>query len=337
MKHFYRISRLGVSGRLPHALVLSLLLCGFPALLCAASRPDAPPRSGMPSPAVRRLRPPLPPDTLDRDDKLLYMVEHYWDDFDFGDATWLADSASFEQAFADWAYLASFLPADRASRSTGYVVERADVSHPMLMRFAQAAEHYFAGADSPYRNEEALIPILQGLTRAQSAEPAERERFGALLSDADRNRPGMQAAELEGQAADGRRVPLSSLDCDYTLLLFYSPSCPTCRFVEQQIGISASLSALLQQGKLRVYAFYPGSGDEAWRQSLGDMPTEGWSVVCDPDGAVVREGRYVLRATPTLYLLGRGRRVILKDAPLEVIEQWLHEYAGPLSFKTPEL
>lgn len=337
MKPFYRISRLGAAGLLPHALILSLLLCGFPGLPRAASRPDAPPRSGMPSSALRRLRPPLPPNGLGRDEQLLYMVEHYWDSFDFGDATWLADSASFEQAFADWAYLASFLPADRAARSTGYVVERADVSHPMLMRFAQAAEHYFAGADSPYRNEEALIPILQGLTRAQSVEPAERERFGALLSAADRNRPGTQAAELHGAASDGRRVALSSLDCDYTLLLFYTPSCPTCAFVERQIGISTTTSALLQQGKLRVYAFYPGPGDEAWRQSLADMPTEGWSVVCDPDGAVAQEERYVVASTPSLYLLGRGRRVILKDAAFEEIEQWLHEYAGPLSFKTPEL
>lgn len=91
----------------------------------------------------------------------------------------------------------------------------------------------------------------------------------------------------------------------------------------------------MQQGKLRVYALYPGSDDEEWRRTLGQMPSEGWTVVCDPDGSVTDEGRYALGTLPTLYLLGRERRVLLKDAALEKIEQWLHEYAGPMSYKLP--
>ena len=34
---------------------------------------------------------------------------------------------------------------------------------------------------------------------------------------------------------------------------------------------------------------------------------------------------YDLKAMPTLYLLDKDKRVILKDAPVEQIEQWLTE------------
>lgn len=323
----------------PLALVCLLLLAAAAELHATGFGAGAPQGSALrlrqSAPAPRRLHPPLPPDTLGYGEQLLYVVEHWWDSFDFGDTAWLADSAAYEQAFADWAYIAGFLSDEYVSRSTGYVVARADVSRPMLLRFAQAAEHYFGSADSPYRNEEALIPILEALTTARHAEPAERERFAALLAAADRNRPGRQAAELHGQAADGRRVALSSLACDYTLLLFYSPSCSSCTFVKHQIEVSTAIGPLMQQGKLRVYALYPGSDDEEWRRTLGQMPSEGWTVVCDPDGSVTDEGRYALGTLPTLYLLGRERRVLLKDAALEKIEQWLHEYAGPMSYKLP--
>lgn len=324
------MTRRGVPGRLQRGFVLlAWCMCSFGAWPCAALPPVSPNLRTKDSAAQqRRLSLPVPPNDLELDEQLRYIVEHYWDTFDFEDTTWLADTTCFEQAFADWAYLASFLPAEQVCKSTGYVVERADVSHAMLMRFALIAERYFTGAASPYRNEEAMIPILQQLTRAQNLEPAERARFGALLEQADRNRPGTQAAELRGMTADGRRIALSSLEGEYTLLLFYTPSCPTCASVERQIRSSTTITELLKQGKLSVYALYPGPGDEAWRQDVAEMEAPGWYVVCDPDGAVANLECYVISSTPSLYLLGGGRRVILKEPAFEQLESWLNEYAA---------
>lgn len=43
-------------------------------------------------------------------------------------------------------------------------------------------------------------------------------------------------------------------------------------------------------------------------------------------GAKITERQlYDLKAMPTLYLLDKDKRVILKDAPVEQIEQWLTE------------
>lgn len=272
--------------------------------------------------------PPVPPRILDDDGRAHYMVEHYWDGFDFRDSGWLRDSISLKQIFSRWADWIRMLPADDASNNTGYIVTKAAASGAMLARFAELADLHFADPNSPYRNEEAYIPILERLVQTDKLSPAERIRYEEQLKWARKNRPGTKAAELEGTAADGRKIKLSSLQSDYTLLLFYTPGCPTCGFVERRIENSTIISPLITAGRLQVYAMYTDNDYKTWRQGLSSLPVHGWTTVCDPNQTVNRTESYVIAATPTLYLLDREKRVILKDALLDRIESWLRSHAG---------
>ena len=74
-----------------------------------------------------------------------------------------------------------------------------------------------------------------------------------------------------------------------------------------------------------MLAIYPDEDAEAWREHLPQMPA-GWTVGHAP----MEKGgtaAYDLPGIPALYLLGRDKRVLVKDRPVDVIEQWLAQHA----------
>ena len=57
------------------------------------------------------------------------------------------------------------------------------------------------------------------------------------------------------------------------------------------------------------------------------MP-DSWVVAYDAEQAVNEKETYVLPAIPTLYLLDRDKRVLLKDAPVEQVEYYLKKHVA---------
>lgn len=143
------------------------------------------------------------------------------------------------------------------------------------------------------------------------------------LQRARRNHPGEPAAEFVGTTAEGGEVSLSQLGGEYKLLFFYTPGCPECRRAEQYIASSKLFRGLIDSGRLSVLAIYPDTDYEQWRRHLAELPA-GWTVVCDPRQQINLRQTYVVRATPSFYLLDGQNKVILKDVfSVERIEAWL--------------
>lgn len=277
--------------------------------------------------AIHKITMPQPPSVLSDDDKLTYVVERYWDSFDFADSTWLCDTAALEQVFADWAYLLGNIPASEASEYPGMLIRKSEQSPSMLLRLAELAEKYFADPNSPYRSEELFIPVLETVIAAPGLDTLCKLRPRSLLASALKNRPGETAADITYTTAGGTAGTLHGVRADYTLLMFYNPGCPECARIETYIPQSEVFAPLVASGAMKVLAVYPDEDLAAWREHLPQMPS-GWIVGHRVTGRDAGSP-YDLPAIPSLYLLDKGKRVILKDAPVERIEAWLSEHASP--------
>lgn len=71
-------------------------------------------------------------------------------------------------------------------------------------------------------------------------------------------------------------------------------------------------------GILRVLAVYLDDNREEWLYKTSQMP-QGWIVGWNKQGNIRSKQLYDIRATPTLYLLDKQKKVILKDASLEKV------------------
>lgn len=277
-------------------------------------------------PAQHKIEIPTPPTTLAGEDKLTYVLDHYWDTFDASDTTWAADTTALEQAFADWAYLLGALQPQEAAKYPGALIRKAEHCPAVLLRLSEIAEHYFADPNSPYRNEELFIPVLEATLASQTIDKLYKIRPRAQLASAMKNRPGEKAAEITYTTGTGTMGRLYGIRAEYLLVMFYNPGCLDCARIEAHILRSEVFAPLIASGRLKVLAIYPDENAEAWREHLPQMPA-GWTV---GRSFMEKGGRaaYDLPGIPALYLMEGDKRVVLKDAPVERIEAWLDKNAG---------
>ncbi len=324
-------------------VLLAAFACGGPgrpalsdAAVSDASEASAPASaSASVAGGAPRLEIPRVPSMLADSLQMLYLATHWWDKLDYDDAAWLADTVALEAYFTPWAQALTQLPPSTGSSLARALIVRGDSVPAMQLRLLQAAEYFWRHPNSPFRNEELLLPVLEAVVASPAMDPLDKLRPQELLSRIRKNRPGMAAADLVYTTGSGAQQRLYATRADYTLVMFYEPGCPACGYVESHLPASEVFAPLLASGRLRVVALYPDEDLAAWRAQLDRMP-RGWTVghvLLPRDRAA---SPYDLPSLPSLYLLDRTKHVLLKDVRYDQLEAWVRAQdlagrVGPLT------
>jgi hypothetical protein len=85
---------------------------------------------------------------------------------------------------------------------------------------------------------------------------------------------------------------------------------------------SPFLNHLLETGRLDVLAIFTDEDLDWWRQNQ-DHISPRWINAHDEPRIIRSQTLYDLRAIPSLYLLDRNKRVLLKDADVRSVELYL--------------
>ena len=280
------------------------------ALLAACSSKPATTASPLQETKPSELALPDVPDSLTLPEaRAAYVVSHFWDKMDFADTALSLDTAFMEQSFANFA---SVLPlADSASVATGVdrLMSGAEAVAGVRDFVAYIAEHYLYDPASPMYNEDSYIYFLRRDLASPTLSDAEKVRPAELLKGALKNRPGMTAANFSLITRDGRTADLHSLvaaNPGTTVLIFYDPDCDTCHSVIERLS-----KATFTDGTQIIAV--DAEGDRAqWDDTKASMPA-GWTVAYATT-PVLDEELYLLPAMPTIYILDRDSRVLIKDA-----------------------
>lgn len=264
-------------------------------------------------PAELTIEIPSPPSVMTEPDKMaLYMAGHYWDNMDFADTLYIGQEVT-EQAFASYLYLLGAVPPQAAAESVGRMMDDAKADSTMYAYFAELAEKYLYDPNSPYRNEELYIAVLQNIVAWDKIDELYKLRPQSQLDMAMKNRVGERAADFRITLSTGATRGLHDIKADYTLLYFNNPDCPACAQLTSDLTNSQIVEHLRRSGELQVVTVYPDEDLTAWRAHLADLPID-WINGYDGAGVLRGNDLYDLRAIPTLYLLDSQKYVLLKDA-----------------------
>lgn len=315
MKHFYKIA--------VYAVVLAAMLAG-----CNDNKEKC---KTTPFKPVA-----LPSYIYDNTQALKFLSGHFWDNFVNTSKRCLnsvssiggTDSISFCNAFVEYANILTACSAPDAELSVNKLVKNLDslagigVRKPLL-QVITLAEQIFYDPNSPLLNEEIYLDFLNGIMAAQSLDSLEKMQYSWQHQICMLNRTGTQAADFSfreltasGTFTDHR---LYGIKGEYTLIFFNNPDCNSCSGILEAI-IASPLAAAVKQGKLKILAMYIDEDLTAWHNNRSKYPKE-WIYAHDPELVLRDNNIYGLRAIPSLYLLDKDKKVILKDAPVgKVIE-----------------
>lgn len=256
---------------------------------------------------------PLPqiPDSITSPSaKADYMMLHFWDAMDFSDPVKVADTLLLEQTFSNFVYLLPKTSGVEAINAAMYaLVKQAAATPDALRRVSQTAEKYLYDVESPFQSDTLFEIYLEQLFRTKSAD---EDRYRGLLKEVKQNATGSIAPDFS--FASTRLSDVAS-NAFYTLLVFYENDCTDCQNIIEMMKTDDNLANLVSGGTINVVAI--------------DLNTTNDGLVLLPSGWIgaqtsAPEDLYVMRRTPSLYLLDSERRVVLKDTSYPVVASCLH-------------
>ena len=119
-----------------------------------------------------------------------YLVKHYWDKFDFKDTTYIHEPQVTEQALSNYIDLMNYVSPAAMSSSVKAMMKQTEQDSAMFQYFSEMMEKYLYDPNSPLRNEEMYIAVLEYLTESSS------------LSDVEKIRPPFARARIKKQNRD---------------------------------------------------------------------------------------------------------------------------------------
>ncbi|MBP6455214.1 MAG: redoxin domain-containing protein [Chitinophagaceae bacterium] len=147
--------------------------------------------------------------------------------------------------------------------------------------------------------------------RAEWVDSASMIKYVDRMNKILPNIIGKAAIDLNMQDLNGKTIPLSSVDADYTILIFYSPTCGTCK---KELPLFDSLyKAALKPYNVKIYAVDSDADAENTKKLITDKNlNEGFIFVSDPQHITNFRNYYDVYANPTLYLLDKNKKIVGK-------------------------
>ena len=297
----------------------------FGICLSACSNTDKQTQATTEQKKERKFRMPIVPDELVVPlDRANYLVKHYWDNFDFTDTAYIHLPSITEQAMADYIEILPHADKDTAYASIKSTLIKAEADNKMHSYFLDIYNKYLYDPNSPLRNEEFYIPVLNYTIESGKTNETDKERADFKLKMLLKNRIGDKATDFTYTLASGKTGRLYDIKSEYTIVLFYNPDCHACAELIEAIKASNVINEGLQNKTLSILSFYPDADLEIWKKHLNDIPSL-WINGYDKNQIVQNKKVYDLKAIPTLYLLDANKQVILKDVDFYVLQKWLSE------------
>lgn len=266
------------------------------------------------------------PDALTQaNERADYLLSHYWDNFDFADTTYIHLPEITEQAFVDYINIFPQVDNEKVYSSITKMLEQSisqDRTNKVYSYFLDLYKKYLYDANSPMRDDEYYIPVVDCILKDTINDMATKERAKFSLMMMQKNRKGNVATNFTYTLQSGKQGALYQIKSEYTLLMFYNPDCHACSETISYLIQSKIVNTLLAERRLNVLAFYPDDDLGIWKKHLSDIP-ETWINSYDQKQMVKNKLLYDLKAIPSLYLLDKEKRVLLKDANVTDIELFL--------------
>ena len=267
---------------------------------------------------------PAIPDTLRSvEQRAGYLSEHYWDNYNFADTLLLKSKEVTEQGFVNFIDILNRFNLDNASKGVAHKdiaqkgitrkdIARKDIARKDITRkditqkgiacftrkaFSNAAakerfknliEHYFEDQLSPVRNDRVYLIFLEEMKNSPCFNETEKERIAFKIKTTNKNLPGDIAINFKFKDENRKEHQLSDYKDQKVILYFYDPDCENCH------EVSAWLKQQTIPADIKVL-----------------------KMVADNHISYI----YSLKNMPTIFLLDKENKVILKDCTAqELIE-----------------
>ncbi len=253
-------------------------------------------------------------------DRANYLAIHYWDRFDFKDNSLIDRPEITEQGFANFI---SIMPYVSEKQEAFAVFAKRMAENPkMLAHLLEVSERYLFDNFSPVYEEELYLMLVEKLLKQSQLSLVQKERLRYQQKVAMKNRTGQVATDFGFIQRNGNRMTLKEVKADFVLLYLNDPECEACQKIKSGLEASEVVAQWRKNGRMKVLSVCIEGKTAGWK----NLPApSGWIDACDDNKVLLEQDLYDLRNLPAIYLLDVNKRILLKNATLQRLEQMLKQ------------
>ena len=265
-------------------------------------------------------------------DNYNYYKAHYWDDITFMDERVIRTPFFIPKLTAYYEKVISQNP-DSIIATLDYqlLLARNDSEMYKLMLNWLTDEYFYP----KYMGQDAILVHLFEKYHSQGLSPWLTKKQQDLISNRAymemSNLVGSQGADLNLIDSSGKYRSLYDVVADYTVVCFWDPTCGHCKIEIPKID--SVYEASWKKHNVKIYAVLTENVRDQWTQYIRDHNIGDWTNVYqtkemekadeDANRASFRQ-LYDVTSTPTLYLLDKDKRIIMKHLSWEQINDFLN-------------
>lgn len=254
-------------------------------------------------------------------DKYDFLAMNWWDNFAFQNEYCISKSKDAERAFIDFIRICSSVDKELSKKAIHKLMNKTKLNAQSYAFFYGLAEKYYYHPNSPMRNEEAFAIYLEYVLADNTFSSTERIRPKMHLEDINKNRLGSIASDFSYITSEGKKGRLHQLKTNYILVYFNNPDCDDCKRALRQLKQSKAINQLLQEGKLSLLSLYVDDDIALWKNHQHKTPDNWINARDDSSDLKIQNQLYILRAIPSIYLLDKNKKVLLKDGDVKDAEE----------------
>lgn len=252
-----------------------------------------------------------------------YMVEHYWDRFDFDDTAFIESDALNNGMAMFVMTILNSSSRDVAGTGIDRMLRGALKNSDMYYTIYDGMEYFLGYPNSELRNNEVYILFLETMLGIEELGPEERVAPEESLRMAKLNRVDTKANNFYYTDESGKEYDMYGINAEYLVVYFYNLGCPTCGEVSAALTDVLTQNAMIKElsdnGRLKILMVYPpiDKSENAladWRAHKSEVPAFKCIINSYDKRAELYDGdKYDLAALPSLYLLDKNKNVVLRD------------------------
>lgn len=264
---------------------------------------------------------PVAPDNLEWVERSNWLVEHFWDNFNFKQKS--VGQNQLVHAFRTYVVPLHMADRESAIKSVKNLVKKLQKQPTLMLQFTQAAERtVYQPETAELIIDEVYVEFLKGLMSTKKIPDLRKARYKAQLQS-------LQNCMVGGKLPSFRFTDRNGVNQTYsqtgvpTIIEFGDFDCSDCRIVRLRLETDDELQSIVNEGKARIVFISPDVDEDTvteWNHGVSKYP-ETWTVGRAMDLEEVLD----LRIVPCLYIIDASGNIVSKNATTDAAIKYVKE------------
>jgi thiol-disulfide isomerase/thioredoxin len=245
----------------------------------------------------------------------------YWSRFNFADDRIIC-TPIYEKKLED--YFKLIVPAPDSMNKEADMLLAKTKNSPELFKYSLWWITRYAETSKVMGMDESFVYLVENYYQKGMAtwlEDTSLEKYIDRAKKIAPNMVGQPAIDVRLPDAKGTITPLSTIypQNDYTLLVFWSPTCGHCQKEIPRVDSVAKI--ISKKVKFKVYGVETDLEDEKWEKLIKENDlNKNWVHVHDPNRTSNFRATYDVYSTPVMYLIDKSGKIVGKKLDNSNIE-----------------